>query len=1300
MPSDNEPTLTHSADGSEAAWNAGLAAAFGASETQSYTAPANLEPGALIAGKYRLAEAIGEGGMGSVWLAHQSEPVKRKVAVKLIKAGMDSRQVVVRFEAERQALAMMDHPNIAKILDGGLHDNRPYFVMELVKGIPITEYCDRQKLTPQQRLELFVPVCQAIQHAHQKGIIHRDIKPSNVLVAMYDDKPVPKVIDFGVAKATGGALTDHTFDTGYGSIIGTPQYMSPEQATFNNLDIDTRSDVYSLGVLLYELLAGSPPFASDELKKRGLLEILRVVREEEPPKPSTKLSTNAALPSLSANRGTEPKKLTGLLRNELDWIVMKALEKDRTRRYDTANGFAADIRRFLANEPVVARPPSRAYKLQKSWQRNKLAFVAVAAVVASLLFGIGVSLWQANRAEQEARRAVAALEELRDTAPAFVEQARALTAKEQFTEAIDKLDYAAKLRPEEAEYLVLKANLLQCQFHFAEAARVYQTALDLRPSDKAKVNLELCDELQTATRAADGKLSRESLGRLLAVMQQDQRTAAELMPVSRLLGGEKKLLLAYWLERLKALPLSAEKPLEKRLTVLEDGQLSLDLSRTSVTDLTTLTGAPLANLNLSDAKELVSLEALRGMKLKQLSTAGTKVADLSPLEKMQSLRKLDLKATPVSDLTALAGIPLKEIVLTGCPVRDISPLRGAPLEELSIMETRVTSLAPLLGMPLKYLDMGLVPVTDFTPLQGLPLEVCNLPGCQLTDLNILRGCPLRELMLWNCASARNYAVLNEIKTLELLILPTTFRQLPGPEIAAIEALRSHPKLKQLGAENTLGLDHTTTRSTESFWKEYDTLRNYTKLITERTGIAPKRVELKPDGTLDVDFNGTSLSSLAFVEGLPISELWLFNTPVSDLSPLKGLRLRKLHLFNTQVTDLTPLVGMPLEELVLIGLNISDISALQDMPLIVLKLNACNNLQNISVLKNCQTLRGLVLPPEAKDYAFLKNLPNLKWLGWQEDENNGWKPNQTSVEFWQDDEQLQYVKRLESSGFKPKKILGGWSFEKQAISDLSVLKGQPIRSLHIGGTLVTDLKPLNEMPLTTLWAYSTRINDLSPLKGLKLVHLNLNATDISDISVLDKMPLQILHLSGCMKLEDISPLKDVKTLVELTLPTSAKNIEVLRGLPKLKRISFTEDPKNYFRPDMTTDEFWAIYDKKNQKPLTVADLPELPTAFVPIADAAKQQGKLVTVQFTVLGTGMSRDNKWYFLNTHEDYRDPNNLTIAIQDPSAEQLIRLGLPAKHTEMMNRKIIARGKVGQFSGRPQIVISNEDWIWFVEKK
>jgi WD40 repeat protein len=321
------------------------------------------------------------------------------VALKVIKAGMDSRQVIARFEAERQALALMDHPNIARVLDAGTtRTGVPYFVMELVKGVPITKYCDAHHLTPRERLELFIPVCQAVQHAHQKGIIHRDLKPSNVLIAQYDGRPVPKVIDFGVAKATGSRLTERTMYTEFGAIVGTLEYMSPEQAEQNQLDVDTRSDIYSLGVLLYELLTGTTPLDRKRLKDVALLELLRAIKEDEPPKPSTRLSTTDELPSIAANRNLEPKKLSGLIRGELDWIVMKALEKDRSRRYETANGFAMDIQRYLSDEPVSACPPSAAYRMRKFARRNSRPLAAVAILTLALVTGTVVSTWQAVRA--------------------------------------------------------------------------------------------------------------------------------------------------------------------------------------------------------------------------------------------------------------------------------------------------------------------------------------------------------------------------------------------------------------------------------------------------------------------------------------------------------------------------------------------------------------------------------------------------------------------------------------------------------------------------------------------------------------------------------------------------------------------------------------------------------------------------------------------------------------------------------------------------------------------------------------
>jgi serine/threonine protein kinase len=365
------------------------------------TAPPQEGPGTTI-GQYKLLELIGEGGMGAVWMAEQREPMRRKVALKLVKAGMDTRQVLARFEAERQALALMDHPNIARVLDGGTTAcGRPYFVMELVKGVPITRYCDEHRLTPRERLELFVPVCQAIQHAHQKGIIHRDVKPANVLVAPYDGVPVPKVIDLGVAKATGQRLTERTLFTGFGAVVGTLEYMSPEQAELNNHDIDTRSDIYALGVLLFELLTGTTPLSHERLKQAAFTEILRVIREEEPPRPSARLSeSRATLPAISARRHMEPGRLTKLVRGELDWIVLKALEKDRRRRYETASALARDVQHYLAHEPVQACPPTLGYRLGKLVRRNKGPVIAVSLVLLALVAGIIGTTWGLVRAEQ------------------------------------------------------------------------------------------------------------------------------------------------------------------------------------------------------------------------------------------------------------------------------------------------------------------------------------------------------------------------------------------------------------------------------------------------------------------------------------------------------------------------------------------------------------------------------------------------------------------------------------------------------------------------------------------------------------------------------------------------------------------------------------------------------------------------------------------------------------------------------------------------------------------------------------
>lgn len=405
------------------------------------------EAGSRI-GPYKLLQAIGEGGFGTVFMAEQEEPVRRRVALKVIKLGMDTRQVVARFEQERQALAIMDHPHIAKVFDAGATESgRPYFVMELCTGEPITSYCDRNGLSVRERLELFAQVCAAVQHAHQKGLIHRDIKPSNVLVATQDGKPHAKVIDFGIAKATTARLTEKTFFTEHRQLIGTPEYMSPEQAE-GSLDIDTRTDVYALGVLLYELLAGATPFDSRSLRSAAFAEIQRIIREVDPPTPSTRLSQGReTIAGVAASRRSDPKKLSSLVRGELDWIVMKALEKDRQRRYDTATGLGLDIQRYLSGEAVVAAPASRVYRVRKFVRRNRGGVSAGAAVAAALLIGVVAFAWQADVARAQRDLAVAAREaEAAQRREAAAQRDRATEAEEQASRRADQLSQVAEFQ--------------------------------------------------------------------------------------------------------------------------------------------------------------------------------------------------------------------------------------------------------------------------------------------------------------------------------------------------------------------------------------------------------------------------------------------------------------------------------------------------------------------------------------------------------------------------------------------------------------------------------------------------------------------------------------------------------------------------------------------------------------------------------------------------------------------------------------------------------------------------------------
>ena len=1178
--------------------------------------------------RYRLDGEIARGGMGAI-LKGRDTDLGRDLAIKvLLDAHKDKPEVIQRFIEEAQIGGQLQHPGIAPIYElGQFADRRPFFAMKLVKGETLSKLLADRNETAQERgkfIGIFEQICQTMAYAHCRGVIHRDLKPANIMVGAFGEV---QVMDWGLAKvlANGGVADEkksqqirpdqslvqtlrssagsdapgsfgsNGSQTQMGSVMGTPGYMPPEQALGEIDHLDERTDVFGLGAILCEILTGKPPYVGENnaqvyrLASRGKLDDCFQRLDACGADDDLIALTKHCLALEPSNRPRD----AGVLATRISDYV----ESVNTKLRQT--------------EMAIADAEVRAEELRR---RHKLALAAGAAIVASLVLGIGASAWQANRAAHEAERAksaehraVAAFDELRASAPAFAEQARALASRERFDEAVEKLDYAVKLRPDSAEYLVAKADLLQCQLKLAAAAVTYRNALRLQPGlARAETSAKLCDELLAAKPKADGKLTRESLAKLHLAMQRQQRPAAELMPVARLLGEEKKLLVQYWLARLKDLPVTAERPLQDRLTVREDGQLALDLSEMSILDLAQLADAPLAALNLSRCggeNEPIDLTPLGSLKLVELEMRETNVETLGPLGAMFTLEKLDISGTKVADLTPLEKLRLKSLNFRGCPVYDLTPIKNMPLEEISLRDTRVTSLAPLIGMPIKSIELANAPLVDFSALAQLPLERCYCQNIQISDLAVLRGRPLKELVLWNCHQARNFTALKDIETLELLVVPAAYRTMPEDDYAAIGALRNLPRLRQMWADGDLfGAEsprvgsgtsefiaaiRTMTPAVVDFQKMWDMEQTFVPAL-RKSGFR-FALDRRQNGRYSLWFREQAITDLSIIQGAPLCELWCVSCPqLADLSPLRGMQLEVLNVCFSRVTDLDALRGMPLRRIFLSGDKVTDVSPLTDSPLEDLYLDRCPVLTDVAPLAKIRTLKNLLVSPQVENLESLRDHPKLERLGYALTGILPMLPESSSEDFWKSYVSNEWIARLRDAGISLTGVKrlndGRWeaNFSGSTLRDLKPLRDAPISILQLGNTAVADLTPLSGMSLTLLNLDNTQVSDLSPLKGMPLKTFSLRGTRVTDLSPLRGMNLTSLLLINCRKLTDLSPLAECRELTTLTLPPNAKDIEFLHTLPKIERLSFQETPKNPQRPDKSAAEFWKEYDAKNKR----------------------------------------------------------------------------------------------------------------------
>ncbi|HUA65690.1 MAG TPA: protein kinase [Alphaproteobacteria bacterium] len=818
-------------------------------------------------GRYKLLQQIGEGGCGVVYMAEQEEPVRRRVALKVIKLGMDTKSVIARFEAERQALAMMDHPNIAKVLDAGATETgRPFFVMELVRGIKITDYCDQNKLSTTERLALFVQVCNAIQHAHQKGIIHRDIKPSNILVTLHDGVPIPKVIDFGIAKAAQGRLTDQTLFTAFEQFIGTPAYMSPEQAEMSGLDIDTRSDIYALGVLLYELLTGAPPFDPKELLQAGLDELRRTIREKEPARPSTRLSTmlDADLTTVAQRRHSDAPRLIHLVRGDLDWIVMKSLEKDRTRRYETANGLAMDIQRYLTNEPIVARPPSTIYRFQKLVRRNRTAFAAVSVGAAALVIGLIVSSYLFIQDRIALKRAVAAEQaerELRKQAEKDAEGTREVMRAElllmsaQYDESeaiISKIPPHASFVAFYNAYGTVHARRRQWLAALTNWEMVVRYAPDDHVGYQYLAPLLLQLNNVDGYKACRAQILQEFGDTVHPLIAQRMIRASLILPatddemkiiskMTDVVAGDDTNSEVYGLN-LFAEGFAAYRMghYEQVMQLLHRAK-PMDIGPNCRTELWFLMAMARFKLNrfddaresftngMYDLKTKLDLDdtwndwitahvlmreaaALIGTQEYETGTTDPDSSDaaLETPAWQRALTKAGFRFTIEQQANGTWQLNLNRQNIT-----DLAILRGANISGLWLENTPVSDLGPLHGLPLTYLEIGETRVADLSPLAGMKLQNLQMSRTGVADLRPLRGMPLRDLSLMDCTNITDLGPLQGMASLQNLILP--------PNAKTFDFLRNDVNLQRLSFTYQHGLGPSQTAA--EFWARQDKLAN-------------------------------------------------------------------------------------------------------------------------------------------------------------------------------------------------------------------------------------------------------------------------------------------------------------------------------------------------------------------------------------------------------------------------------------------------------------------------------------------